>query len=78
MSATHGGKGSKRRPTDHKKFGDNWERIFGKKKCAKCGGEMKPGKYIQETVVGGVTLSAGGPGVLTEGMKCSACGWTVS
>jgi len=25
------GKGSKQRPTDPKKYGDNWERIFGKK-----------------------------------------------
>ena len=27
----HGGKGSKRRPEDKKKFDDNWEAIFGKK-----------------------------------------------
>ena len=26
------GKGSKPRPVDKKKFDDNWERIFGKKK----------------------------------------------
>ena len=32
MSATHGGKGSKQRPTkDKKKFDDNWDAIFGKK-----------------------------------------------
>tara|TARA_Y100000389_G_scaffold138241_1_gene135949 strand:- start:951 stop:1157 length:207 start_codon:yes stop_codon:yes gene_type:complete len=31
MSATHGGKGSKQRPTDSKKFGDNYDAIFGKK-----------------------------------------------
>jgi len=32
MSATHGGKGSKQRPTkDQKKFDDNWDAIFGKK-----------------------------------------------
>jgi hypothetical protein len=31
MSATHGGKGSGRRPTDAKKFNDNWDRIFKKK-----------------------------------------------
>ncbi len=30
MSATHGGKGSGRRPTDTKKFNDNWDRIFKK------------------------------------------------
>jgi hypothetical protein len=27
-----GGKGSKQRPTDRKKFDENFERIFGKKK----------------------------------------------
>ena len=32
MSATHGGKGSKQRPTaDQKKFDNNWDDIFGKK-----------------------------------------------
>ena len=31
MSATHGGKGSKQRPTDKSKFEDNYDRIFGKK-----------------------------------------------
>ena len=31
MSKWHGGKGSKQRPTDLKKFNDNWARIFGKK-----------------------------------------------
>jgi len=32
MSQWHGGKGSKPRPVDKKKFDDNWDRIFGKKK----------------------------------------------
>ena len=33
MSDWHGGKGSKPRPvSDRKKFEDNWERIFNKKK----------------------------------------------
>lgn len=33
MSNWHGGKGSKPRPVeDRKKFEDNWDRIFGKKK----------------------------------------------
>jgi hypothetical protein len=32
MSQWHGGKGSKQRPTDKKKFDDNYDRIFGKKK----------------------------------------------
>jgi len=27
-----GGKGSKQRPTDKKKYDDNWDMIFGKKK----------------------------------------------
>jgi len=27
-----GGKGSKQRPTDNKKYRDNWDQIFGKKK----------------------------------------------
>lgn len=31
MSKWHGGKGSKQRPTDKKKFDDNWDRIFKKK-----------------------------------------------
>lgn len=31
MSATHGGKGSKQRLTDSKKFGNNYDAIFGKK-----------------------------------------------
>jgi len=26
------GKGSKRRPTDEKKYKDSWDKIFGKKK----------------------------------------------
>jgi hypothetical protein len=30
----HGGKGSAPRPVDRKKFGDEWERIFGKPKKA--------------------------------------------
>jgi len=32
MSKWHGGKGSKRRPEDTKKFNDNWDRIFNKDK----------------------------------------------
>ncbi len=28
------GKGSKQRPTDKKKFDENWDQIFGKKKVA--------------------------------------------
>ncbi len=29
------GKGSKKRPTDEKKFRSNWEKVFGKNKTAK-------------------------------------------
>lgn len=32
MSAWHGGKGSKPRPVDKRKFDENWDKIFGKKK----------------------------------------------
>ena len=32
MSSWHGGEGSKQRPTDKKKFEDNWDRIFNKDK----------------------------------------------
>ena len=32
MSNWHGGKGSKRRDSNEELYGDNWERIFGKKK----------------------------------------------
>jgi len=31
MSQWEGGKGSKPRPVDKKKFDDNWDRIWGKK-----------------------------------------------
>jgi len=31
MSKWHGGKGSKRRPSDEQSYSDNWDRIFGKK-----------------------------------------------
>jgi len=32
QSPWHGGKGSRYRPTDAKKFNDNWDKIFGTKK----------------------------------------------
>jgi len=32
MSKWHGGKGSAPRPTDRKKYDEEYERIFGKKK----------------------------------------------
>lgn len=36
MSEWHGGKGSKPRPTDTKKYQDNWDRIFNKNKPVPC------------------------------------------
>ena len=40
---THGGKGSAQRPTDKKKFADNYDAIFGKKKEKKQKEEKKDG-----------------------------------
>ena len=31
MTKWHGGKGSKRRPSDEQAYSDNWDRIFGTK-----------------------------------------------
>lgn len=41
MSQWHGGKGSKPRPVDKKKFDDNWDRIFGKKQVKNDESEKK-------------------------------------
>ena len=55
--------------------------------CKKCGGHMQAGKAIAQTVIGmpdfsgdrsAVTLSADGPGVLIDCLKCSACGWSIT
>ena len=58
--------------------------------CRKCGGEMCPGKAIENTVVGspdfpgqtgleaGCTLNFGGPGKLVSALKCKDCGWSVT
>ena len=40
------GKGSKQRPTDTKKFNDNWDKIYGKKKCPKKEEEVKEDKPL--------------------------------
>lgn len=40
LTKWHGGKGSKQRPTDAKKYQDNWDRIFSKPKKE----EVKDGK----------------------------------
>ena len=55
-------------------------------RCKPCGGEMKPGQAIAETLTGVpdfpdgevCTVSAGGPGRLIDCLKCSACGWSVT
>lgn len=46
MSKWHGGKGSKLRPVDNKKFDDNWERIFGK--CKLCGAKHNGTGFYHE------------------------------
>lgn len=53
--------------------------------CSKCCGDMKPGVAIAQTYVGSedfpggdvVTMSPGGPGRMTECMKCESCGHSV-
>ncbi len=54
--------------------------------CKKCGGRMKPGKALAQTVTGipdfardgnVVTLSPGGPGKLIDCLKCTECGHSV-
>lgn len=55
-------------------------------RCRRCGGEMKPGKAIQQTYTGMpdfpdgavVTLSAGGSGRLVDCDKCEKCGHSVA
>ncbi len=50
--------------------------------CPRCGGGMKPGVAIAQTYTGSedfpgggvVTMSPGGPGRMTECMKCESCG----
>lgn len=54
--------------------------------CRKCGGDMKPGLAMGQTVtgmpdfIGGevCTVSPGGPGKLIECSKCEECGWSVA
>ena len=53
--------------------------------CPRCGGDMKPGVAIAQTYAGSedfpgggvVTMSPGGPGRMTECMKCESCGHSV-
>lgn len=56
--------------------------------CAKCGGQMNPGIATGQTYTAGSpdfgpddeisTLSAGGPGVVIQALKCEKCGWSVT
>lgn len=54
--------------------------------CYRCGGEMKPGKAIEQTYsgspdfIGGavVTMSPGGKGRLIDCLKCEKCGHSVT
>lgn len=86
------GKGSKQRPTDTQKYGDNWDRIFLNKEpnystCNKCGGDMIKSKAIEQTYTSGlpdfigdevgITMSPSGSGKLIDCMKCKECGWSV-
>jgi hypothetical protein len=48
---THGGKGSTTRPTDKKKYEDNWDAIFGKEAILKVMDEKIDelfDKYVKE------------------------------
>lgn len=55
-------------------------------KCQRCGGEMKQGKALMQTVSGSpdfadgevVPLSPGGTGKLIDCLKCSSCGHSVN
>lgn len=50
------------------------------RKCRKCGGAMKPGKAMGQTVECSDegTCSPAGPGKLIDCMKCEVCGWSVT
>ena len=66
-----------------KRWADTGDACTG---CRRCGGEMRPGKAMQQTFTGApdfpgkdvVTLSPGGPGVLVDCLKCSQCGHSVT
>jgi hypothetical protein len=58
-------------------------------RCKKCGGSMRPGDYLKQTLTGMpdfigctevCTVSPGGPGKLMKDgcMKCEKCGWSVT
>jgi len=56
--------------------------------CRRCGGEMQPGIAMGQTYTAGapdfpadregVTMSAGGPGVVIEARKCVDCGHSIT
>lgn len=48
--------------------------------CRKCGGAMKPGKAMAQTMdcSDEGTCSPAGPGKLIDCMKCERCGWSVT
>lgn len=58
----------------------------GAMECKRCGGEMKRGIAIAQTVTGCpdfagvevVTMSLGGTGRLIRCWKCMSCGWSVA
>ncbi len=48
--------------------------------CGKCGGRLKPGIAMGQTVYCGDegTMSPAGPGFVIDCLKCEACGWSVT
>lgn len=56
--------------------------------CRHCHTPLTPGIAMGQTYVGGVpdfpgentisTISAGGPGVVVQVLKCQKCGWSVT
>ena len=53
--------------------------------CRKCGGGMKPSKALTRTFRSSpymgqdiVTITPGGPGKLTDCIKCEGCGWSIT
>ncbi|GAB3763660.1 hypothetical protein GCM10028796_17560 [Ramlibacter monticola] len=52
----------------------------GVQACRKCGGAMKPGKAMGQTMdcSDEGTCSPAGPGKLIDCMKCERCGWSVT
>lgn len=54
-------------------------------RCRHCGGAMRPGIALVQTVTGSpdfpgceaVTMSPGGPGKLIDCLKCESCGWSM-